>query len=93
MIEKAYIVAVIGGGYMMPLSDTIYKSYTKSNNETYNVFSVHNPYFSATQRYIIERKSADNNPIPENNLNFFMFLLYLVFNPNVLLGLERRFVW
>ena len=28
MIEKAYIVAVIGGGYMMPLSDTIYKSYT-----------------------------------------------------------------
>ena len=28
LIEKAYIVAVIGGGYMMPLSDTIYKSYT-----------------------------------------------------------------
>ena len=27
MIEKAYIVAVVGG-YMMPLSDTIYKSYT-----------------------------------------------------------------
>ena len=28
MIEKAYIVAVVGGGYMMPMSDTIYKSYT-----------------------------------------------------------------
>ena len=27
MIEKAYIVAVVGGGYMMPMSDTIYKSY------------------------------------------------------------------
>ena len=28
LIEKAYIVAVVGGGYMMPMSDTIYKSYT-----------------------------------------------------------------
>ena len=28
MIEKAYIVAAVGGGYMMTLSDTIYKSYT-----------------------------------------------------------------
>ena len=27
MIEKAYIIAVVGGGYMMPLSDTIYKSH------------------------------------------------------------------